>query len=121
MVIKITQLESGRAETHQGMLGSKAHLALHHPPTPLPPSPAPLPRVARTQQAGPCRRCSARKSLTLPRLICFPHQQPAPTSGGGAKGGNGVPASDLYNLLAALVKGLGAKRLKLMATVSFMH
>lgn len=29
--------------------------------------------------------------------------------------------SDLYNLLAALVKGFGAKRLKLMTTVSFMY
>lgn len=29
--------------------------------------------------------------------------------------------SDLYDLLAALAKGFGAKRLKLMTTVSFMY
>ena len=48
----------------------------------------------------------------------FPHQQPAPASECGGKGGNGAPKSDLYNLLVAPVKGLGAKRLKLMTTVS---
>lgn len=37
------------------------------------------------------------------------------------KGGNGVHKSDLYNLLAALVKGFGAKRLKLMTRDSFMY
>lgn len=34
------------------------------------------------------------------------------------KGGNGVHNSDLYNLLAALVKGFWAKRWKLMTAVS---
>lgn len=63
--------------------------------------------------------CGAPDSPGAP--LRFPRQQPAPASERGGKGGNGVPKSDLYNLLAALVKGLGAKRLKLMTTVSFMY
>ena len=45
---------------------------------------------------------------------------PSP-EGRGEKKGNRAHKSDLYDLLAALVKGFGAKRLKLMTTVSFMY
>ena len=47
---------------------------------------------------------------------------PAPSPEGRGEGkGHRAHESDLYDLLAALVKGFGAKRLKLMTKVSFMY
>lgn len=90
------------------LLGSKAHACF---------SPPRYPTRWPLDGHGHSRLGSASPWAAL----SFPRQQPAPASEPGGKGGNGVPKSDLYNLLAALVKGVGAKGLKLMTTVSFMY
>lgn len=117
MVIKITQWVCGRAKVHSQIcwalvphICSSSHGSL--PSWPL-----------DSQDTSSTHALLSREVPDSPQglIYAFHISSLPPVLREEGKGGNGVPKSDLYNLLAALVKGFGAKRLKLMTTIRFMY
>ena len=84
----------------------------------------PRPSVPGSQDAVLCSGLSGSSGLLTqksPGPSNASTSMPAPSPEGRGEGkGTRAHKSDLYDLLAALVKGFGAKRLKLMTTVSFI-